>query len=109
MNQTPWLLMALMRLCPMDADEAGAEALARAQGVLLEQGALKGLLGAKSPISVRCAAYSLVALLCQRCASPMACRHCCCCCPGTPQLLDTWLSSRHPACRSSMQINAVQC
>ncbi len=48
------------------ADEAGRDAVARAKEIVIDQGALKRLLSAKSPIAVRSACYSLIAFLSRR-------------------------------------------
>ncbi len=47
-------------------DEAAGEALRRVRGLLLEPGALKRLISAKSPLPVRTATYRLIALLSRR-------------------------------------------
>ena len=47
----------------------------RIQALLLEPGALKRLLGAKSPMGVRIAAYNLIALLSRRCAACLLTHH----------------------------------
>lgn len=58
--------------CWCCADEIGGGAVTRVTEILLEQGTLKRLLNAKSPIAVRRACYSLIALMSKRCMLPFS-------------------------------------
>ena len=61
-------------VCTGTADEAADEVLRRTRALLLEPAALKRLLGGKSPVRVRIAAYNLIALLSRRCAPSPPCQ-----------------------------------